>query len=145
MSRKSLPKKDQIIWYLCSKCNTHIYAKEREQHIENCPLDESSLQTTCAFIRNKTLVTNQLAVKPTTEDLRAINLKNLNNLLFVHESVFSLCDLVLGDYVSVSSPSLPNSVPITRIIWPLTAGTLPATSVCVSEEGKLIYQNKTNT
>lgn len=136
MSRKSLSKKEPAIWYLCNSCDCNILAKDREQH--SCSQDASgeSTQQNYTFVRNKKLSTDQLAEKPTTDDLRGINANKLNNLLFLHESIFPLCDLVLGDYVLISSAVLKNA-PIVRNAWPMSNQNQGI--VCVSEEGKQKY------
>lgn len=132
MSRKSLPKKDQIIWYSCTKCDSNIYVKDREQHSEYCPTIES---TSCTTIHDKQLLSARLNVQTITDELRGLNVKYLNNLVFLSESVFGLCDFVLGDNVLISSQALPNCVPIVRTAWPSTTGTGSPTSASVSEEG----------
>lgn len=132
MSRKSLPKKDQIIWYLCSKCNSNIHVIDRDQHSEYCPTIESSAYTT---IRDKRFLSARLNVQTITDDLRGLNAKHLNNLVFLSESVFGLCDFVLGDNVLISSQALPNGVPVIRSVWPApTSSSLP-TSASVTDEG----------
>lgn len=135
MSRKSLPKKDQIIWYLCTKCNSNIYVKDRDQHGEYCPMIES---VTCTTIRDKQLLSARLIVQTITDDVRGLNAKHLNNLVFLSESVFGLCEFVLGDNVLVSSDALPNGVPIVRSVWPSTSGSSSPTSAAVSEEGNFL-------
>lgn len=118
MSRKSLSKKETTLWCQCNNCNWNILAKDREQHV--CLDPNESIPNNYTFVRNKILSINQLAEKPTTDDLRAINANKLNNLIFLHESIFPLCDLVLGDYVLVTSPALPNNIPIVRNVWPIS-------------------------
>lgn len=133
MSRKSLSKKEAAIWYLCNACNCNVFAKDREQHL--CIEQSSSepVQQNCTFVCNRKLSTNQLAEKPTTDDLKGINANKLNNLIFLHESIFPLCDLVLGDYVLVSSSALAKNAPIVRNAWPMSISNQGI--VCVSEEG----------
>lgn len=143
MSRKSLPRKDQIIWYFCSECNSHIFTKDRDNHSEYCSID--SIVRPNTFVRDKKLISNQLSVKPITDDLRAIKSKHLNNLVFLHESVFALCDFVLGDFILVSSSILANEVPIVRNVWPVSNGaSSAATTVLVCEEGNLIVIHSLN-
>lgn len=136
MSRKSLPKKDQVIWYLCAKCNSNIYVKDREQHSEYCPAIES---TTCTIIRDKQLLSAQLIAQTITDELRGLNAKHLNNLVFLSESVFGLCDFVLGDNVLISSDALPNGVPIVRSVWPTPSSSTIPTLVSVVEEGICLF------
>lgn len=117
MSRKSLSKKEPTIWYLCNNCNINIFAKDCELHI----CDESTTQLNYTFVADKKLFSNQLKVeKRNADDLRLINENKTNNLIFVHESIFSLCELVLGDYVLISSSALPHDAPIVRMAWPST-------------------------
>lgn len=132
MSRKSLPKKDAIVWYLCAKCNAYVHVKDREEHSEHCPVIES---TTCAAIRDKILVSARLSIQPMTEELRALNARHLTNLVFIHESVFGLCEFVLGDYVLISSPALPNGIPIVRMAWPSSNSSMVPTAIGVTDEG----------
>lgn len=133
MSRKSLPKKDPTVWYQCNSCSWHIFAKDREQHSCVQQLTDEKEQRNYTFVDNKKLFTNQLAEKPITDDLRSISANKLNNLIFLHESIFPLCQIVLGDYVLVSSPALSKTVPIVRSAWPIS--NLNSGLVCVSEEG----------
>lgn len=133
MSRKSLPKKDAIVWYLCAKCNANVYVKDREEHSEHCPVIES---TTCAAIRDKRMVSARLSIQPMTEELRALNARHLINLVFIHESVFGLCEFVLGDYVLISSPALPNGIPIVRMAWPSSNSSMVPTAIGVTDEGE---------
>lgn len=116
MSRKSLTKKETTIWYNCSSCGSNTLAKDRELHA----CDGSDTQPNYTFIRDNTLFSNQLTEKMITDDIREINEIKLKNILFVHESIFALCDLVLGDYVSIESPALSNNAPIVRMVWPIT-------------------------
>lgn len=134
MSRKSLSKREPAIWYLCNNCNSNILAKDREQH--SCT-EQSSVESSpqnYTFVSNKKLTTNQLAEKTITDDLRGINANKLNNLIFLHESIFPLCELVLGDYVLVSSAALSTNAPIVRNAWPISNQNQGI--VCVSEEGE---------
>lgn len=131
MSRKSLSKKEAALWYQCNNCNWNIIAKDREQHV--CNETNESIQTDYTFVCNKKLSTNQVSEKPATEDLRGINSNKLNTLLFLHESIFPLCDLVLGDYVLVSSPAFNKTTPIVRTAWPISSQNYGL--VCVSNKG----------
>lgn len=133
MSRKSLSKKEAAIWYLCNSCNCNVFAKDREQHSCNEQLSGEPIQQNCTFVSNKKLSTNQIAEKTITDDLKGINTNKLNNLIFLHESIFPLCDLVLGDYVLVSSSALAKNAPIIRNAWPMSSSNQGI--VCVSEEG----------
>lgn len=132
MSRKSLSKKETAIWYLCNSCNCNVFSKDRESH--SCPSDES-LQTNCTFIRDKKLISKQLTEKVITDELRGINANKLDSLIFLHESVFSLCDLILGDNVLISSSALANNAAIVRNAWPISGSS--AGLVSVTEEGLL--------
>lgn len=136
MSRKSLPRKDQIIWYLCTKCESNIYVKDRDQHSEYCPAIES---TTCTIIRDKQVLSARLSIQTITDDLRGLNAKHFNGFVFLSESVFGLCDFVLGDNVLVSSDALPNGVPIVRSVWPSTSSASLPTAVSVTEEGMSLH------
>lgn len=135
MSRKSLSKKEPAIWYLCNNCNSNILAKDREQHSCTEQKNDDLLEQNYTFISNKKLTTNQLAEKVITDELRGINSNKLNNLIFLHESIFPLCDLVLGDYVLLSSTAFSKNAPIIRCAWPMA--TQNQGIVCVSEEGKI--------
>ncbi|XP_031627030.1 ATPase family protein 2 homolog [Contarinia nasturtii] len=131
MSRKSLSKKEPALWYLCNSCNSNIFAKDREQH--SCTEQSSDeLAQNHTVVCNKRLSTNQLAEKPITDDLKGINSNKLNSLIFLHESIFPLCDLVLGDYVLISSSSLAQNAPIVRNAWPMSNANQGI--VCVSGE-----------
>lgn len=134
MSRKSLPKKEPVLWYLCNGCNCNVFAKDREQHScsEQSIGDVLPIQN-CTFVCNRKLLTNLLSEKPMTDDLKGINPNKFNNLIFLHESIFPLCDLVLGDNVLVSSSSLAQNAPIVRIAWPMSSSNQSV--VCVSKEG----------
>lgn len=137
MSRKSLPKKDTIVWCLCPKCDSHLLAKDRDVHsANNCTEAEPIESATIPLIRNKQFATSSLAVKPVTDDLRSVKQKHLDNFVFLNETVFPLCELVLGDYVLVSSPALPGAAPIVRCVWPV-AGTHSPAAAAVSEDGKV--------
>lgn len=131
MSRKSLSKKELPLWYLCINCNYNILAKDRDQH--SCA-DQTGEILHDTLVYNKKLSTNQLSEKQITDDLKGIEANKLNHLLFLHESIFPLCDLVLGDFVLVSSPALSKNAPIVRIAWPLFNQTNGL--VCVSQSGR---------
>lgn len=137
MSRKSLSKKEPALWYLCNSCNFNIFAKDREGHLCVEQSNSELTQKNCTFVCNNKLSTNQLAEKQITDDLKGINQNKLNCLIFLHESIFPLCDLVLGDYVLVASTRLTKNVPIVRIAWPMTSSAQGV--VCVSEEGNLTF------
>lgn len=137
MSRKSLSKKEPALWYLCNSCNCNILAKDREQH--SCADQSTLTQEKCTFVCNKRLSTNQLAEKPFTDDLKGVNSNKLNSLIFLHESIFPLCDLVLGDYVLVSSTT--KNAPVVRSAWPMSSSSQGV--VCVSEEGNLQFELST--
>lgn len=130
MSRKSLSKKETTIWSQCNNCSCQILTKDRDQH--RCNDDE----TTQIFIREKTLCGKQLPIKSHSPDLNGVDPIKLNNLVFLHESVFSLCDLILGDYVRISSPNLPNGAPIVRIAWPMMSPIAVNGVICFTEQGK---------
>lgn len=135
MSRKSLPKKDSTVWYQCNNCNWHIFAKDRDQHSCTEQSIDEKTQKSYTFVANRKLSTNQLSEKSITDDVRTINANKLNNLIFLHESIFPLCQIVLGDYVLVSSSDLIKSSPIVRNAWPMS--NLNSGLVCVSAEGCL--------
>lgn len=139
MSRKSLTKKETALWYQCNSCSWNILAKDREQHACS-DSGESTPQKAYTFVCNKKLTANQLSEKPITDDLRSINPNKLNNLIFLHESIFPLCDLVLGDYVLVSSSKLTQNAPIVRIAWPNANQNTGL--VCVSTEGEWHWQRQ---
>lgn len=133
MSRKSLTKKETAIWYLCNSCNCNILAKDREKHSCTEASSDESTQQNYTFVCDKKLSVNQFATRPITDDLKGINAHKLNNLIFLHESIFPLCDLVLGDFVLISSAVLQNA-PIVRNAWPMSSQNQGI--VCVSEDGK---------
>lgn len=131
MSRKSLIKKDTTIWYNCNSCGSNILAEDRELH--TC--DGSDVQPNYMFICDNTLFSNQLTEKVITDDIRDINESKLKNILFVHESIFPLCDLVLGDYVSIDSAALSNNAPIVRMVWPITSSIAAGNLLSVCDQG----------
>lgn len=131
MSRKSLTKKETALWYRCNKCMWNILAKDRELH--SCINSSETIPQTYTFVCNQKLSTQQLSEKPITDDLRAIQTNKLNHLIFLHESIFPLCNLVLGDYVLITSSKLPQNTPIVRIAWPNSNQNTGL--VCVSTEG----------
>lgn len=135
MSRRSLSKKETALWYQCNSCNWNIIAKDREQHV--CTESNESIPTNYTFVCNKKLSTNQVSEKPATDDLRGINANKLNSLIFLHESIFPLCDLVLGDYVLVSSPAFNEKTPIVRTAWPIASQNQGL--VCVSNKGMPVF------
>lgn len=134
MSRKSLSKKETAIWYQCNECNWNIFAKDRELH--SCT-ESSETTPSYTFVCNKKLTTTQITEKPVTDDLKGINENKLNNLIFLHESIFPLCDLVLGDFVSITSSALSGNASIVRNAWPMSNQN--AGLVCVSNEGNEIF------
>lgn len=137
MSRKSLTKKETALWYQCNNCSCNILSKDREQH--SCADLDDTIPKAYTIVRNKKLIANQLSEKPITDDLRTINANKLNGLIFLHESIFLLCDLVLGDYVSVSSSKLPQTAPIVRIAWPNANQNTGL--ICVSAEGIILIRD----
>lgn len=136
MSRKSLSKKETTIWSQCNSCNSQILTRDRDQH--RCTDDDS----TQLFIKDKKLCGKQLPLKTHSPDLNGIDPIKLNNLLFLHESVFNLCGLILGDYVRITSPDLPNGVPIVRIAWPTMSPIAVNGAVCVTEQGELDWEER---
>lgn len=131
MSRKSLTKKETTIWYNCSSCGSYALAKDRELHV----CDGSDVEPNYTFIRDNILFSNQLTEKVITDDIRDINENKLKNILFVHESIFPLCDLVLGDYISIESSALSNNAPIVRMVWPITSSIAAGNLIGVCDQG----------
>lgn len=131
MSRKSLTKKETTIWYNCSSCGSNTLAKDRELHV----CYGSDVEPNYTFIRDNTLYSNQMTEKVITDDIRDINENKLKNILFVHESIFPLCDLVLGDYVSIESLALSNNAPIVRMVWPITVSIAAGNLLSVCDQG----------
>lgn len=127
MSRRSLAKKEPTVWSQCNTCGCNILSKDREQH--NCSENEACP----VFVKEKTLVVKHL--KPYSGDLNGIDPVKLNNLLFLHESVFGLCDLILGDFVRISSSELANGAPIVRVVWPVVNQSAANGVVFVTEHG----------
>lgn len=138
MSRKSLPKKDSISWFLCSKCDSFISAKDRDRHVDLCAPNASIEASKTATIKNKQFFSSELHVKPVTEDLNGINEQQLKRFILLHESVINLCEFVLGDFLLISSSALPNAAPIVRCVWPLLNSNSSPTSVYVCESGKYL-------
>lgn len=75
-------------------------------------------------------------LRPYSGDLNGVDPVKLNNLLFLHESVFGLCDLILGDFVRISSADLANGAPIVRVAWPVVNQSAANGVVFVTEQGK---------
>lgn len=140
MSRKSLMKKETTIWYNCSNCGSNTLAKDRELHSCN----GSDVEPNYTFIRDNTLFSNQLTEKAITDDIRDINENKLKNILFVHESIFPLCDLVLGDYVSIESTALLNNAPIVRLVWPITSSVAVGNLLGVCDHGMFEFGKKSS-
>lgn len=140
MSRKSLSKKETTIWINCSNCATNILAKDRELHACNV----SDVEPNYTFIRDNTLFSNQLTQKVISDDIRDINENKLRDIFFVHESIFPLCDLVLGDYVSIESPGLSNNAPIVRIAWPITSSIAAGKLLSVCDRGMFETGNESS-
>lgn len=138
MSRKSLTKKETTIWYNCSDCRSNLLAKDRELHACN----GSNAEPNYTFIRDNILFANQLTQKVITDDIQDINENKLKNILFVHESIFPLCDLVLGDYVSIESSALSNKAPIVRMVWPIMSSIATGNLLGVCDQGMFEIGNK---
>lgn len=128
MSRKSLSKKETSVWSQCNTCNGYILTKDRDQH--RCTLEAQQI-----CILDKKLHAKQVALKTYSGDLNGIDPVKLNNLIFLHESVFSLCDLILGDFVRVSSDDLSNAAPIVRMAWPMLNQSVVNGVISVTEQG----------
>lgn len=142
MPPKSATKRDQVLWFLCEKCKANVTTKEKDEHDSLCPLDTDDCLIKCTFIRNGKLYANQLNGKPITDDIRDLNLKQLNSLIFLSESVMNICGFILGEQVLVhSSPTKENGARIVRSVWPLPNSLL--TSVMVSEEGENCFLQNT--
>lgn len=116
------------MWSQCNTCSCYILSKDRDQH--SCTGNETSPVS----IRAKTLSANHL--KPYSGDLNGVDPVKLNNLLFLHESVFGLCDLILGDFVRITSPDLANGAPIVRVAWPVVNQSAANGVVFVTEQGE---------
>lgn len=134
MARRSSAKKEQNLWFLCEKCKANVTTKDRDQHDEFCPLENPAAFSKCSFVRDGKLYSNQLMVKSATDDIRDISSKQLNSLVFLSESVITLCGLVFGDYVMLYSAQLPDRTPVVRTVWPTPSSF--TTTIFVSEEGK---------
>lgn len=134
MPPKSASKREQILWYLCEQCKANIASKDREQHDALCPLTGVECLTRCSFVRDHKFHSNQLNVKRTADDVRNLTAKQFSSLVFLSESVISLCGFILGQHVLVHSPQYDHSAPIVRCVWPLSNSLL--TSVLVSEDGE---------
>lgn len=128
MSRRSLSKKEVSVWSQCNTCNGYILTKDRDQH--RCTLDAIQI-----CVLDKKLNVNQVPLKTYSGDLNGLDPTKLNNLIFIHESVFSLCDLVLGDFVRVSSADLSNAASIVRMAWPMVNQSAANGVVSVTEQG----------
>lgn len=121
MPPKSSAKKDQILWYLCEKCQVHITFKDREEHEQICPISAGNAKLVpCAFISAKTFYSIGLNPKPPTEDLSDLTQKQLNNFIFLSESLMQLCGFMLNDFVVIHSLDDNNheSMPVVRCVWP---------------------------
>lgn len=140
MPPKSSSKKEAVLWYLCEQCKVNITSKDRDQHEEHCPIeqqeaDEEPLKPfLCSYIRDQRLFSVSLNAKPVTEELSDLSGAQLKGLVFLSESVINLCGFILGDFVSLSSPQLPEIAPVVRTVWPVPDRFL--TTVFVTDEGK---------
>lgn len=143
MPPKSSSKKDQIAWLLCEKCKVYITNKDRDKHAEDCPISNEineSFQCKYSFVRSKQLHSTHLSEKTdqsailSDELLSDLGSKYLNNLIFVSESVMSLCDWIISDFVVVQPVNETKFVPIVRRIWPITDRN--TSNVFVTDEGE---------
>lgn len=140
MPPKSLSKKDQITWLLCEKCKIYITSKDRDKHGEDCSLQSDtnvSSKVNYSFIQNKQLFSTNLCEKADfTGTVPDELLNDLNNLVFVSESVINLCGWTLRDFVMLESSS-QDVIPVVRRIWPIIDKNTP--SVFVTNEGEIYF------
>lgn len=134
MPPKSASKREQVLWYLCEACKANITTKDREQHESLCPLNNIECLTKCSFVRDHKFHSNQLNIKSTVEDVRDLTAKQLSSLVYLSESVISLCGFILGEQVLVHSPHCNDQTPVVRFVWPIPNSFL--TSVLVSADGE---------
>lgn len=120
MPPKSSAKKDQILWYLCEKCQVHITSKDREEHEQFCPINaDNHGRVPCAFVSAKTFYAIGLNPKPPTEDLSDLTQKQLNNFIFLSESLMQLCGFMLNEFVVLHSlDDTKIRTPVVRCVWP---------------------------
>lgn len=122
MPPKSSSKKEPILWFLCEKCKAYITSKDRDDnHDKHCPLTKQhdSGRIPCAYIFDKIFYAIALNSKPPAEELNDLTEKQLNNFIFLSESLMQLCDLTLNDFVVIHSLDDNKMIPIVRTVWPI--------------------------
>lgn len=131
MPPKSSAKKEQALWFFCDKCKVYVTSKDIQNHVENCPITETSFSS--CFIKEKKLYTNLFEPKPLTDDIKNLTQKQLNGVIFISEKAIKLCELIIGDFVLIKIPQKPDFVPVVRMVWPIVDRF--QTTVFVSNEG----------
>lgn len=141
MSRKSLNKKDQLSWYFCEICNIHIILKDRQQHNEQHNENDYRKNTTHCFIYQYTFSANDIKIKPAIEELDDLPIKQLNNFIFLSESIMNQCGMILNSFVSIMKYTNhiddSNLLPIIKCVWPLPDKY--GTSVYATEDGNILF------
>ncbi|XP_055376102.1 ribosome biogenesis protein SPATA5 [Condylostylus longicornis] len=123
MSRKSLPKRNQqSLWLKCENCCCLFGSKYCENHKQFCNSDATLLEQPFAFIKNEKLISNSCksleSAKIVIEEIKDLQDKQKNSLVFISEEVMRLCQMKTGE--NVACYPLPEKSPyLIRMVWPI--------------------------
>lgn len=118
------------LWVHCDKCSISILQKDVELHENDCPPDTE--KHPYDFIKGETLH-GTVGVK-NNEDIKGLAQNEIDNLVFLSQSVIQLCSLSIGNWVEIRSDHL--NAPVARTVWPTAEKTI--TSVLFTQTCRLI-------
>ncbi|KAK9744285.1 AAA+ lid domain [Popillia japonica] len=117
------------LWVHCDKCSISILQKDVELHENDCPPDTE--KHPYDFIKGETLH-GTVGVK-NNEDIKGLAQNEIDNLVFLSQSVIQLCSLSIGNWVEIRSDHL--NAPVARTVWPTAEKTITSvlfTQTCLN-------------
>lgn len=123
-------KKVSTVWMQCDKCSTTLLNRDAEKHLNDCPPNQRDINY--YFIRNNILF--GILDSKTNEEVKNLSSREIDNLVFLSQSVIQMCSLAIGEWVIVKLLS-DNFPPVAKLVWPTTEKTL--TSVLFTKNGNI--------
>ncbi|KAI4463431.1 aaa-family atpase [Holotrichia oblita] len=127
-------KKSVGLWVHCDKCSCSIMQKDIELHENDCPPDTK--KHSYDFIKGETLY-GTVGIK-NNEDIKGLAQNEIDNLVFLSQSVIQLCSLSIGNWAEIKSDHL--SAPVAKTVWPTTEKTI--TSVLFTQNCLALFPLK---
>nr|CAI5860325.1 unnamed protein product [Callosobruchus analis] len=108
-------KKTQSPWVQCEQCHISVLQKDSSFHTNDCPPDEKN--PSYSFFSDGTLY-GTVHLKE-QENIKNISSREIDNMVFLSQSTMQLCNLCIGQWVSILSTKKSVS-PLARTVWPTT-------------------------